>query len=181
MNTLAQTQTAASVLAERTFGSPATIPWIGTIPVQTGPVYHCFTCGAVAQGLRTWADLPKWDGYSPLDQWGEHIAYLVLPACPASHIHRVAKLGDCITPLAFVQHTARGEWHKTIAANIQAIRDALAALAAAVPESERNAARDPAASIVLRLLAGLMTPAAAMDQIRQLLDGHDGQEATAHA
>jgi hypothetical protein len=181
LNTLTQTQAGAPAWAERTFGSSVTIPWIGMIPIQTGPVYHCFTCGAVAQGLRTWADLPKWDGYSHPDAWGEHIAYLVLPACPASHIHRVAKLGECVTPLTFVQHTARGEWHKTVAANIQAIRDALAALAAAVPESERSASHDPAASIVLSLLAGLMTPAAAMDQIRQLLESRNSEEVPVHA
>jgi hypothetical protein len=167
MNTSTQPQTAAPALAQ------------ATIPIQTGPVYHCFTCGAPAQGLRTWAEMPKWDGYSPLDEWGHHIAYLILPACPTSHLHRVAKLGDCITPLAFVQHAAHGERHRTISANIQAIRDALAALAAAIPESGRNT--DTAANIVLSLMAGLMTPAAAIEQIQLLLDAHPSTEVPAHA
>ena len=167
MHTSLQTQTAAPALAQ------------ATIPIQKGPAFHCFTCGAPAQGLRTWADLPKWDGYSPLDQWDEHIAYLILPSCPASHIHRVARLGDCITPLAFVHQVAGGDWHRTTSANIQAIRDALAALAAAIPESERH--NDAAADIVLSLMAGLITPAAAMEKIQLLLEVHASQEVFAHA
>ena len=65
------------------------------------------------------------------------------------------------------------------AANIQAIRDALAALASAIPESERN--HDAAANIVLSLMAGLITPAAAMEKIRLLLEVHTSLEVSAHA
>ena len=157
MHTSTQTQTAAPTLAQ------------ATSPIQKGPVYHCFTCGAPALGLRTWAEMPKWDGYSPLDQWGEHIAYLTLPACPASHLHRVAKLENGITPLAFASHSG-SDWPRTVSANIQAVRDALAALAAAIPESERHTPHDAAAHIVFSLMAGVMTPGAAIEKIRRLLE-----------
>ena len=58
MNTLTQTQTVSPAFAQ------------ATIPIQKGAASRCFTGGAPAQGLRTWAEMPKWDGYSPLDEWG---------------------------------------------------------------------------------------------------------------
>ena len=136
-----------------------------TLPIQLGPDYQCFTCGAPAQGLQVWSELPHGRGYSPLDSWGDHIAYLILPGCPSAHMPRVAKLGDCITPLTFEdQHMTQCRWAEAQQHNITAIRDALAALAAAVPEDERH--NDPATRLVCDLIAGRIAPAAAIAQMR---------------
>ncbi len=89
----------------------------GTIPMQTGPVYVCFQCGAPASGGHYW--LPCG---SPLDEYAEHIYYLRLP-CRCNH--RVARLGDAITPLAFVHLP---DFWAQIAANSAAIEQALAML-----------------------------------------------------
>jgi hypothetical protein len=88
-----------------------------TIPIQTGPDYRCFTCGAQAKGGHFW--LPCW---SPLDAYGPHIFYLRLP-CRCNH--RVALLGDSITPLEFV---ILPDYWAQIAANTTAIEQALTLL-----------------------------------------------------
>ncbi len=92
-----------------------------TIPVQTGPNYRCFTCGAPANGGHYWVPC-----HSPLDLYSEHIFYLRLPCRPN---HRVARLGDAITPLTFV--ILPDFWEK-IAANTAAIEQALSVLRQAV-------------------------------------------------
>jgi hypothetical protein len=83
-----------------------------TIPVQFGPAsaYRCFTCGAPAAGGHFW--LPC---CSPLDNYADHIYYLRLP-CACNH--RVARLGDAITPLVLVR--LPDFWART-AANCAAI------------------------------------------------------------
>lgn len=88
-----------------------------TIPVQTGPDYHCFQCGAPATGGHFW--LPCG---SPLDDWAEHIFYL-RTRCRCCH--RVARLGDAITPLAFVRLP---DFLAQIATNVAAVEQALAVL-----------------------------------------------------
>jgi hypothetical protein len=88
-----------------------------TIPIQTGPDYRCFTCGAPAQGGHCW--LPS---NSPLDPYAVHIFYLRLP-CGCNH--RVARLGDAITPLEFVRLP---DFWAQIAANTAAIESALSVL-----------------------------------------------------
>ena len=85
-----------------------------SIPIQLGPDYACFTCGAPASGGHYW--LPC---NSPLDAYSTNIFYLRLPcAC----CHRVARLGDAITPLEFV---VLPDYRAQIAANIAAIERAL--------------------------------------------------------
>ena len=66
-----------------------------TAPVQFGPDYRCFTCGAPATGGHFW--LPC---CSPLDNYADHIFYLRLP-CACNH--RVARLDDAITPLVLTR------------------------------------------------------------------------------
>ena len=94
-----------------------------TIPIQTGPAsaYRCFTCGAPARGGHYW--LPCG---SPLDAYAGHIFYLRLP-CRCSH--RVARLGEAITPLVFVRLP---DFRARIAANTAAIEQALSVLRHAV-------------------------------------------------
>ena len=93
-----------------------------TPPVQTGPDYRCFTCGVPANGGHYW--LPCG---SPLDVWAAHIFYLRLP-CGCNH--RVARLGDAITPLVFV---LLPDFKTQIAANSAAIERALEVLRQAQP------------------------------------------------
>ena len=91
--------------------------------IQTGPAsaYRCFVCGVTATGGHFW--LPCG---SPLDAYGEHIFYLRLP-CRCNH--RVARLGDAITPLEFVRLP---DFWAQIAANTAAIERALVLLRQAV-------------------------------------------------
>ena len=146
----------------RTPLAPPTLEAAG--PVQSGPPYHCFQCGTPARGCHLW--LPCG---SPLDAWAEHIAYLQL-TCGCANASRVARLGDWITPLAF--HTDRGEfpsWAEFVEGNVQAVRQALERLAAAVPPDALTA--DAPTRIVRLVLAGQLPPAAAIAQIRALLAG----------
>jgi hypothetical protein len=87
------------------------------IPVQTGPDFRCFSCGAPAHGGHFW--LPCG---SPLDLYAEYIYYL---RCPCGHHHRVARLGNLITPLEFV---ILDDFWEQIAANKAAIEHALVLL-----------------------------------------------------
>ena len=135
-----------------------------SIPLQRGPRYHCWVCGAPATGLATWAALPKASGYSPLDAWGEHISYLTLPNCPSDHPARVAQLGRWITPLVFMERAQGQSLQQTWDTNVQAVRDALAGIAAAVPEGER--APDRTTQLVYQLLGGHITPDAAIRELR---------------
>lgn len=136
------------------------------VPIQRGPVYHCFHCGQQAKRLDIYAELPKLSGYSALDEWGAHIAYLI---CDCSHNHRVAKLGDCITPLAFPQREQINSQGEFVTAEVTALQTALAAIASAIPEQRRIA--DTPTRVVMRLLAGLLPPAMAIEQIRSLVAG----------
>ncbi len=146
----------------RTPLAPPTLEAAGLM--QSGPPYHCFKCGIPARGFHLW--LPCG---SPLDAWAEHIAYLRLN-CGCAQASRMAKLGDWITPLAF--YTDRGDflsWSEFVEANVQAVRQALALLAAAVPADALTA--DEPTRIVRLVLAGQLPPDAAIAQIRALLAG----------
>lgn len=134
------------------------------IPIQAGPAYHCFRCGAPAHGLQPW--LPCG---SPLDAWADHIAYLKL-ACACQKASRVARLDGWITPLAFHQDLdAFPSWAAFVDANVQAVRQAVASLAASIADEAR--ALDTPARIVHQLLAGQLPPAEAVAQIRALSVG----------
>lgn len=133
-----------------------------TVPVQTGPLYACFTCGVPMQLDRSFADLGSrflMAGYSPvaMDEWGQHVWYLrKLCVCEP---RRVVRLGDCIAPLN-VREPKRG----LADVDIPQIREALAAIARAVKPEDRKC--DPAARVVYLLLAGQMAPDSAIAEIR---------------
>ncbi len=137
------------------------------IPIQPGPAYHCFQCGAPARGLHAW--LPCG---SPLDVWADHIAYLKL-ACACPKASRVARLDEWITPLAFHQDLdAFPTWAAFVEANVRAVRQTLAGLAASIPDEAK--ALDAPARIVHQLLVGQLPPAEAVAQIRALSVGLAG-------
>jgi hypothetical protein len=132
--------------------------------IQTGPVYVCFQCGQPVHSLTPWPVDHR--NYSPLDDWAEHIAYLRL-TCGCQNVSRVAKLGDAITPLRFHENVRDfGSWRECVYANIRAVREAVAFLAANVSEDERTS--DPAARVVYGLLAGTLAPEQAIAQIRTM-------------
>ena len=83
-------------------------------PVQVGPDYHCFTCGEPAMGGHYW--LPC---NSPLDAYAQHIFYLALPC---GHNPRTVRLGDALTPVAFVRLPS---FQAQIVANLTAIEERL--------------------------------------------------------
>jgi hypothetical protein len=97
-----------------------------SIPVQLGPDYSCFTCGAPATGGHYW--LPC---NSPLDAYSQHIYYL---RAPCACCHRVARLGDASTALEFVRLP---NFQAQIAANVDAIEKALDQLRQPPPKIPR--------------------------------------------
>ena len=133
--------------------------------LQKGPAYSCFRCGLPAHGITPWT--VSFTSPSPLDAWAGHIGYLKL-TCACRAASRVARLGDWITPLAL--HTdleAFPSWEAFTDANVQAVRQAVAAIAAAVPADVL--ALDAPARIVHQVLAGLLAPSAAIAEIHALL------------
>ena len=94
-----------------------------TTPVQTGPDFRCFVCDAPAHGGHFWLTCG-----SPLDVYGEYIFYLRLP-CRCNH--RVARLGNLITPLEFV---ILPDFWEQIAANKALVEQALILLSQAVED-----------------------------------------------
>ncbi len=94
-----------------------------TSPIQLWPDYRCFTCGEPAVGGHYW--LPC---RSPLDAYAQHIFYLALPC---GHNPRVVRLGDAITPIAFVRLT---DFQAQILANVNAIEQGLTVLREALAE-----------------------------------------------
>ncbi len=133
-------------------------------PIQTGLVYACFHCGQTAASLTPWPVDHR--NYSPLDDWASHIAYLRL-TCGCKNLSRVAKLGDAITPLRFHENVQEfGSWRELVHANVEAVRVAVAYLAASIPEDERKS--DPASRVVYGLLAGTLPPEQAIAQIRAM-------------
>lgn len=137
------------------------------IPVQTGPLYKCFVCGGPALIGRSFADgarvfLSAGYGSSPLDEWGEHIWYLS-KQCKCQPL-RVARWGDCIAPLT----PASADGASVISpADIPQIREALAAIAAAVPEDERT--HDLLTKVVYQLMAGQIAPEKAISELREMI------------
>lgn len=122
------------------------------IPVQTGPVYHCFNCGA---SPATFTASFRACG-SALDAWSLYIWYLKLP-CRCETASRVVRLGDWIAPLK-----VSGPEGLT-SADIPAIQIALQAILKVMPPDKQP--RDPAARIVYNLLAGSVSPVEAITQL----------------
>lgn len=128
-----------------------------TIPVQTGPLYTCFACGAPAV-LDCYYGQFGFGGHSPLNDWTKHIWYLKKDCqCQPK---RVVRLGDCITPLI------PSEPHGLTPADIPAIRAGLQAIARAVPPEVLHV--DPVTRIVHGLLAATITPHEAVTQLHAL-------------
>ena len=112
----------------------------------------------------------------PVDRWGAHIWYLYLPAAcrQAGHTACVARLGDAITPLMLYdpsapRATGKIEMIEREEQAIARIREALAQIAAEHgPNPYKRSDADPAAVIVWRLIAGAITPEAAIAEIREM-------------
>ncbi|HEY4690010.1 MAG TPA: hypothetical protein VIK33_11915 [Anaerolineae bacterium] len=132
--------------------------------IQIGPPYRCFTCGEPSDPKREryFQAFPQ-VGFCHLDALAQHIYYLY-PPC--DHSCRVARLGDCITPLHLFQRADIADDQRRMAADAQAMHNALAHIARCVPNDRLTL--DPAEQIVFGLLAGAYTPAAAIDAIHQL-------------
>ena len=133
-------------------------------PIQRGPVYCCFECGGDADGQPViWLTNPA--NPSPIDDWAAHIVYLRLPC---KHSGRAAKLGDCLTPLSFIDpHAHPNGWRAGVRANVAAVQTALAHIAATIPPDETI---DQASRIVYGLLAETISPEEGVRQIRALCD-----------
>ena len=131
---------------------------------QTGPVYHCPVCGKPAYRLIPYSEHATGNGH--LDAWGDHIAYLDLRAsCRADgHPARVAILGTAIAPLIFPRSPDGTVVTGECVALIRQTIDTLA------QEAGPHATHDPAAAIVYRLMAGLISPQAAVEEIHALAD-----------
>jgi len=141
---------------------PTLIPAPAEDRIQVGPVYHCFVCGVRATGLVPWPVNPL----NPclLDEWAAHIWYMVRP-CGCQGPGRVARLGDCITPLDLPNDQSK-PYPQMIGENVQAVRAALEMIAQHVPHGQRSV--DAPTRLVLQLMAGLISPARAIEEIRVL-------------
>jgi hypothetical protein len=138
-------------------------PGAGNGKVQTGPVYHCPQCGAACQGILTAEQAHAPFGGAPpwMRDWTDHVGYLDRPARCRRERHfgaRVVRLGAAILPVDWPDHTPNRD-------KIAAIRRALDRIARQV--GPQGAPHDPAASIVYRLLAGVLTPQRAIENIRE--------------
>jgi hypothetical protein len=141
---------------------PTLIPAPAEDRIQVGPVYHCFACGAQAAGLVPWPINPF--NPCPLDEWAANIWYMVRP-CGCRALGRVARLGDCITPLDLPNDRSK-PYPQMVEENVRAVRAAVEFISQHVPHGQRS--MDAPTQIVLQLLAGLMSPARAIEEIRML-------------
>jgi len=137
--------------------------------VQTGPAYVCPGCGKPVDFAR-WSNgvcmQPAWNN-SVSREWEGYVFYM-------RHVDRqdksceeklrFARLGDCITPVVFTSEVEEPNYDKRINKNIAEIRAALDVIAKAVrPEDRKN---DTASKVVYGLMAGTMTPDAALSMLR---------------
>lgn len=95
-----------------------------TPQIQVGPKYVCFHSNNPVS-LRLWQ--PMGTIHSPLDDYGQHIGYLVGCNCGAVH-HRVAVLGPdgLITPLDFAG--TETPFHERVKENVRRVLAAVAFL-----------------------------------------------------
>jgi hypothetical protein len=130
------------------------------IPVQTGPLYHCFNCGAEG---ATFAACFTPCG-SALDPWSPYLWYLKLP-CGCKNASRVVRLGDCIAPLA------AGNPGGLTSADIPAIQAAVQAIVRVVPPDRQQF--DPVTRTIYNLMAGTITPHEAIADLQALIRDPD--------
>jgi hypothetical protein len=112
------------------------------IPVQYGPPYRCFRCGAPATIAHGWLVCG-----SRLDAWREHIAYLQLTpvgwslrfqpqgvTCSCADVSRVVRVGHAITPLRFNNNQLDfPDWEAMVEHNVQQVAQAVELLMAQAP------------------------------------------------
>ena len=108
---------------------PPSMSLVAVPTVQTGPVYQCPVCGQPALGLVPWPVNPTRP--CRLDDFADHIWYLHR-TCGCRTQGRVARLGDCITPLEFV-YDHRLPFEQRVEANVRALQVALARMAGIMP------------------------------------------------
>lgn len=125
--------------------------------IQTAPPYHCPACGAAIRQVLRYNDYRNPAAiWKPLDDFGEHLQYLNCTACHTCT--RVVRVGDAILPFQWPAN-ANGEEEARVVA--QGIADIIERVG---PQG----GTDPAASIVYRLLAGVLAPETAIVEIRKL-------------
>jgi len=146
---------------------PILVPAPARERIQIGPVYYCFVCGAQAAGLVPWPVNPF--NPCPLDEWAAHIWYMVR-ACGCPGMGRVARLGDCIAPLELPNDRSKS-YPQMVEENVQAVRAALKFMTQHVPEERRSV--DLPTHIVLQVIAGLISPARAIEAIRTLIQANE--------
>ncbi|MEK7441605.1 MAG: hypothetical protein AABZ78_12465 [Chloroflexota bacterium] len=138
--------------------------------VQTGPAYVCPVCGKPIDFAR-WSNgaymQPNWNN-AVSREWEAYVYYM-------RHVDRgeektckealrFVRLGDCITPIVFTPEEETPNYNKRINEDVRRIRAALDVIAKAVrPEDQKN---DVASKVVYGLLAGTMTPDAALEMLR---------------
>ncbi len=152
--------------------SSTIIPDNGNNTIQTGPVYCCPECGAACTGIDSaeeahavFGALPRW-----MQDWKDHVGYLKRAARCGDERHfgcRVVRLGAAILPVDWPRHTPEEE-------RIVIIREALDRIAQEVGPA--GAPHAPAASIVYRLLAGVLAPQTAITEIRELVHSAEAPE-----
>jgi hypothetical protein len=141
---------------------------IGIPIVQTGPEYKCFGCGKPVVIKLRWFVHPT--NSSVLDRYADHIWYLgnVLGE-KCSCDKRVARLGDCITPLVFSDPGRADDWYQGVEQNALDVAIALKQIASYVPDDERR--HDEATRVVYALLTHEVPPGKAIAAIREMLKG----------
>jgi hypothetical protein len=137
--------------------------------IQTGPAYVCPGCGKPIDFVF-WSNgaylQPNWNNATSRE-WEKYVYYL-------HHVDRQNKtckqplrfvrLGDCITPVVLTSETEMPNYAERINQNVCEIRAALDAIAKAVrPEDREN---DAASKVVYGLMAGRLTPDAALSMLR---------------
>jgi hypothetical protein len=137
--------------------------------VQTGPAYVCPACGKPIDFAR-WSNgvcmQPAWNNPASRE-WEAYVYYMQHTdrqdkAC--KEVLRFVRLGDCITPVVFTTAEEMPNYIKRINKNIDEVRAALAEIAKAVrPEDREN---DAASKVVYGLMAGTLTPDAALSMLR---------------
>ena len=137
--------------------------------VQTGPAYVCPGCGKPID-FTQWSNgaymQPNWNN-AVSRQWEGYVYYMH----HADHGEegtcnplRFVRLGDCITPVMFTSESEMPKYDERINQNVREIRAALDEIAKAVrPEDREN---DVASKVVYGLMAGTMTPDAALSMLR---------------
>lgn len=135
--------------------------------VQRGPQYQCPHCGdPIHVELLPWMCPTN----TELDQWTSYLHWIPMSACHCGDKRRwVVKWGSYITPAPINQAPAR-DFDEKIKNNIAAIREALARIAREAPLAAGRAP-DPAAGLVWKLMAGRLSPDAAILAFHDLLEG----------